>query len=165
MSETSTQSNESVHPVKILSISAVTLATRDMKQAVCFYRSLGFELQYGGEAAPFTTFSVGTSYLNLTSGSSEQHGPWWGRIIFHVEDVDAFYAHVLAQNLSPDCEPMDAQWGERYFHLTDTDAHELSFATPLDASSPFESHKPKNSRSTSVRKGNSTDESTGTDFI
>ncbi len=131
MSETPTQSDEYARPLKILCISAVTLATRDMKQAVRFYRSLGFELHYGGEAAPFTTISVGTSYLNLTRGSSEQHGPWWGRIIFHVEDVDAFYAHVLAQNLSPDCEPMDAQWGERYFHLTDPDGHELSFATPL----------------------------------
>ena len=122
--------------IEKISISAVTLVTRDMTGAVRFYGSLGFELQYGGEAASFTTFSVGTSYLNLASGSSEQHGSWWGRIIFHIEDVDAFYAHVLAKNLTPDSAPMDAQWGERYFHLTDPDGHELSFATPLDSSSP-----------------------------
>ncbi|MEC7657646.1 MAG: VOC family protein, partial [Pseudomonadota bacterium] len=27
----------------------------------------------------------------------------------------------------------DASWGERYFHITDPDGHELSFAHPLDA--------------------------------
>jgi len=27
--------------------------------------------------------------------------------------------------------PRDAAWGERFFHLTDPDGHELSFAWPL----------------------------------
>jgi uncharacterized glyoxalase superfamily protein PhnB len=27
--------------------------------------------------------------------------------------------------------PHDAEWGERYFHVTDPDGHELSFAWPL----------------------------------
>jgi uncharacterized glyoxalase superfamily protein PhnB len=27
--------------------------------------------------------------------------------------------------------PSDAPWGERYFHVTDPDGHELSFARPL----------------------------------
>ena len=33
------------------SISAVTLATHDMRRAVRFYRMLGFELLYGGDQA------------------------------------------------------------------------------------------------------------------
>jgi hypothetical protein len=28
----------------------------------------------------------------------------------------------------PDTAPRDAEWGERFFHLTDPDGHELSFA-------------------------------------
>jgi uncharacterized glyoxalase superfamily protein PhnB len=32
--------------------------------------------------------------------------------------------------LAPE-EPRDAEWGERYFHLTDPDGHELSFARPI----------------------------------
>ena len=131
MTKLSTQSGESVPSITKFSISAVTLVTRDMKRAVRFYGSLGFELRYGGEAASFTTFSVGTGFLNLTSGSSEQHVSGWGRVIFHVEDVDAFYAHALSQNLRPDSAPKDAQWGERYFHLKDPDGHELSFAKPI----------------------------------
>ena len=29
--------------------------------------------------------------------------------------------------------PRDAEWGERYFHITDPDGHELSFARPVGA--------------------------------
>src|SRR3954471_333609 len=32
-------------------LSAVTLATHDMRRAVCFYHALGFEVLYGGEAS------------------------------------------------------------------------------------------------------------------
>ena len=56
---------------------------------------------------------------------------WWGRVIFYVSDVDAFYSRALAMGLQPDTTPADAPWGERFFHLTDPDGHELSFARPL----------------------------------
>ena len=131
MKKCSTKTNQSSFSPKILSVSAVTLATKDMRGAVSFYRSLGFELHYGGETASFTTFSTGNGYLNLCISSSEDKRSWWGRIIFYVEDVDGFYAHVRAQGLRPDSTPKDAQWGERYFHLKDPDGHELSFAAPL----------------------------------
>ena len=49
----------------IESISAVTLATHDMKRAVEFYAALGFRMKYGGNDAAFTSFYVGTSFLNL----------------------------------------------------------------------------------------------------
>jgi len=41
---------------RVLSISAVTLATQDMARAVRFYRALGFVQAYGGETAAFTSF-------------------------------------------------------------------------------------------------------------
>ena len=120
----------------IEAISAVTLATRDMARAVRFYRSLGFALRYGGEAAAFTSFSVGSGYLNLTAERSEPRQTWWGRVIFHVADVDALYAHAVRLDLGPSAPPRDAEWGERYFHLTDPDGHELSFARPLEPAEP-----------------------------
>lgn len=115
----------------IQSISAVTLATHDMARAVRFYRALGFDLRYGGERASFTSFLAGSSYLNLIAMPAERRWSWWGRAIFHVADVDAFYRHALAQGLAPDLAPADAAWGERYFHITDPDGHEISFATLL----------------------------------
>ena len=58
---------------------------------------------------------------------------WWGRVTFYVSDVDALYDQAIAQGLHPETSPRDAEWGERYFYLTDPDGHELSFAKPLHA--------------------------------
>ena len=119
----------------INSISAVTLATHDMAHAVRFYRCLGFSLRYGGEDSAFTSFSVGSSYLNLIGQPKDRQWSWWGRVIFYVSDVDALYESALAKGLVPDSTPRDAEWGERYFHLTDPDGHQLSFAKLLTAPS------------------------------
>jgi catechol 2,3-dioxygenase-like lactoylglutathione lyase family enzyme len=115
----------------IESISAVTLGTHKMPRAVRFYIALGFVLIHGDEGASFTSFRVGSGYLNLTAHPADRHWTWWGRIIFHVTDVDAMHARVIAAGCQPDTVPRDAAWGERYFHVTDPDGHELSFARPL----------------------------------
>ena len=112
-------------------ISAITLGTHDMQRAVRFYRSLGFEILYGGEDSSFSSFQAGTAYLNLTTQPDGERWSWWGRIVFYVADVDEFYKRALAAGFQPTTVPRDAEWGERYFHLTDLDGHELSFARPL----------------------------------
>lgn len=111
-------------------LSAVTLSTGDMNRAVRFYEALGFPLKSGGAGASFTSFAIGSTYLNLIA---ESHGPinWWGRVIMYVSDVDGIYRKALAAGLSPAFAPRDAPWGERYFHISDPDGHELSFARPL----------------------------------
>ena len=118
--------------VAIEAISAITLATHDMARAVRFYRALGFEDHYGGEEASFTSFKVGTSFLNIVLAAPEREWTWWGRTIFHVSDVDTLYARAVSAGLTPQFPPRDASWGERYFHVTDPDGHELSFARPLE---------------------------------
>ncbi|WP_315756116.1 MULTISPECIES: VOC family protein [unclassified Bradyrhizobium] len=116
----------------IESISAITIATHDMTRAVAFYRALGFDdIAHGGAHTSFTSFRVGSGFLNLIAMSREKQWSWWGRIIFHVADVDAVYAKALAAGFAPSTTPCNAEWGERYFHLTDPDGHELSFARPL----------------------------------
>jgi uncharacterized glyoxalase superfamily protein PhnB len=52
-------------------------------------------------------------------------------VIFYQSDVDALHSRVVAAGHRPDTAPRDAEWGERFFHLTDPDGHELSFAWPL----------------------------------
>jgi hypothetical protein len=54
----------------------------------------------------------------------------WGRLIFHVTDVNVFWTHLKERGFDPEI-PRDASWGERYFHMLDPDGHELSFAQPL----------------------------------
>ena len=114
-------------------ISAITLGTHDMRRAVRFYHSLGFEVLHGGETSSFTSFRAGTGYLNLIAQPDHQRWSFWGRVIFYVADVDAFYDHAVAAGCRPTTAPRDAEWGERYFHLTDLDGHELSFARPIIA--------------------------------
>ena len=112
-------------------ISAVTLVTADMVRAVRFYEALGFRRLLGGPEASFTSFAVGGNYLNLAAKTIATPLPAWGRIIFYVTDVDAFYDRATGAGLSPQFAPRNAEWGERYFHLSDPDGHELSFARPL----------------------------------
>jgi catechol 2,3-dioxygenase-like lactoylglutathione lyase family enzyme len=115
----------------IESISAITLATHDMPSSVRFYVALGFKILHGGESSAFTSFRAGGGYLNVIAQPLEKRWSWWGRAIFYVGDVDAMYRRALAAGLTPSTSPRDAEWGERYFHLTDPDGHELSFARPL----------------------------------
>ena len=102
-----------------------------MPRAVHFYRMLGFEVIYGGDHAAFTSFRAGSSYLNLIAQPAERSWSWWGRVIFYHSDMDALHTSVVAAGYRSDAAPRDAEWGERFFHLTDPDGHELSFARPL----------------------------------
>jgi catechol 2,3-dioxygenase-like lactoylglutathione lyase family enzyme len=113
-------------------INAVTLVTAEMDESCRFYDALGFERIVGGPDAPFTTYRVGAGFLNLQL--DPEHAPVpgiWGRVIFWVADVDAMYDRALEEGYAPETHPVDAPWGERYFHLRDPDGHELSFAKPL----------------------------------
>jgi catechol 2,3-dioxygenase-like lactoylglutathione lyase family enzyme len=118
-------------PRPLEGISAVTLATHDMARAVRFYQALGFTLCQGGEGPSFTSLQAGACFLNLLSQPAGRSWSWWGRVIFRVADVDALHRRALAAGLRAEGAPRDAPWGERYFHLTDPDGHELSFAQPM----------------------------------
>ncbi|MDA1128847.1 MAG: VOC family protein [Chloroflexi bacterium] len=121
--------------MNVKSISAITLAVADMARSVDFYcNKVGLDLLYGGESASFSSFKVGDGYLNLVLDAvldAQAKRTWWGRLIFHVDDVDALYQRLVEAGLNPSTEPADASWGERYFHIDDPDSHELSFAKPL----------------------------------
>jgi len=69
-------------------LSAITLATHDMRRAVHFYQALEFEILHGGEAASFTSFRAGAGYLNLITQHVDRQWSWWGCVIFYVADVD-----------------------------------------------------------------------------
>lgn len=117
---------------RVEAISAVTLATTDMAASVAFYEQLGFRLLYGGRGSPFSSFRAGGGYLNLQADDAWTPSETaWGRVIFHVDDVDAMYERTLTAGLSPSAPPTDAPWSERFFHIRDPDGHELSFARPL----------------------------------
>jgi catechol 2,3-dioxygenase-like lactoylglutathione lyase family enzyme len=112
-------------------ISAVTFAVTDMACSIEFYKKLGFELLYGDDCAAFSSLKAGEAFVNLMVSAGYEHR-WWGRAIFRVDHVDEHYRALRAQGLEIQV-PRDAPWGERFFHVTDPDGHELSFAELLSA--------------------------------
>ena len=107
-------------------ISAVTLAVEDMARSLAFYQQLGFRIVYGGLDSTFSTVRSAEAVINLAA--SPGHGArWWGRVIFRVDDADAYHALLVTAGFRPE-NPRDAAWGERFFHVLDPDGHELSFA-------------------------------------
>jgi uncharacterized glyoxalase superfamily protein PhnB len=128
-------------------LSGITFAVRDMAEALAFYHAIGFELIAGGADASFSSLRMADSSLRMADSSlrmteafvnlalkPDYMPTWWGRIIFRVKDVDALYRSITARGLQPSMAPRDAAWGERYFHLTDPNGHELSFAALLPPS-------------------------------
>jgi len=81
-------------------ISAITFRVLNMQASVQFYRNvLGMELLYGGERASFSSLRANDSesaILNLERGEGVSR---WGRLIFHVTDVDAFWTHLKERGL------------------------------------------------------------------
>ncbi len=118
-------------PPTIEKISAVTLRIVNMMESVRFYRDvLGMELLYGGENAGFSSLrakDAQSAILNLEQGGTVTR---WGRLVFHVTNVDALWIQLSESGFDPDI-PQDASWGERHFHMPDPDGHQLSFACPL----------------------------------
>ncbi len=109
-------------------ISAVTFAVHDMARSIGFYQKLGFTLVKDG-SVEFTSLQAGDAFVNLATAPAYQHGRW-GRVIFRVDSADEHHRILVAAGLKPD-SPQDAPWGERFFHITDPDGHELSFAQRL----------------------------------
>jgi catechol 2,3-dioxygenase-like lactoylglutathione lyase family enzyme len=93
-------------------ISAITFRTANMKASVQFYSDvLGMELLYGGEQASFSSLRTNdneSAILNLEQGDTVTH---WGRLIFHVADVDALWRRFNELGFKPE-KPQNASWGD-----------------------------------------------------
>jgi len=118
-----------------------------MEKSCKFYSIIpGFKVAYGGSSSDsFTTFEIGEGstykmYLNLevkrNIDSTIRHNSDkmdFGRIIFYSEDVDKLYSRFtndasISELVSFENVPMNASWGERFFHMRDPDGYQLSFA-------------------------------------
>jgi len=112
-------------------ISAVTFRVSNMKASVRFYKDvLGMEIIYGGEDGSFSSLRAKDANTPILNLEQDRSVPGWGRMIFYVADVDAFWEYLRGKGFNPE-SPRDASWGERYFHMPDPDGHELSFARPI----------------------------------
>ena len=78
--------------MRVEKMSAVTLKVASMRNSVRFYKDvLDMEIIYGGEDGSFSSLrakDTNIPILNLEQGHSVAG---WGRMIFYVADVDAFW--------------------------------------------------------------------------
>ena len=148
----------SYEDMKVYRISAVTLKVKNMKKSCSLYSKIpGFRLTFGGKPSDsFTTFKIGkgtdATYLNLELIQGYDGRPNdsynkstlvkmkrtrdFGRIIFHVENVDELYSYMkhnehISKSIIFENEPTNAPWGERFIHIREPDGYQLSFAQPL----------------------------------
>src|ERR1700675_3754191 len=102
--------------MRVENIAAVTLWVADMRRSVPFYGDvLGMEIVFGGEEAFFSSLRAkhgSAPILNLEQGHSI---PGWGRMIFYVADVDAFWEYLRGKGFNPE-SPRDASGAEGYSH-------------------------------------------------
>ena len=126
--------------MKVTKISAITLRISDMKKSVDFYSKIpNFKIVYGGSDSQFTSFLIddaSKSYLNLRISEVAAEATHWSRIIFYVDDVDELFDYmendeIISSLGNLESKPVDAAWGERFFHVLDPDGYKLSFATPI----------------------------------
>ena len=126
--------------MKVTKISAITLRISDMKKSVDFYSKIpNFKIVYGGSDSQFTSFLIddaSKSYLNLRINEVAAEATHWSRIIFYVDDVDELFAYMendetISRLGNLESKPVNAAWGERFFHVLDPDDYKLSFATPI----------------------------------
>ena len=113
-------------------LNAITFHTSDMARAGAFWETAGLKYAYGGADSTFSSLRAGGgTFVNLQLVESYEPSGGWGRVIVHVDNPDATHAALAAAGYAPHAEPADAPWGERYFHITDPDGNEISFARPL----------------------------------
>ena len=108
-------------------ISTVTFAVRDMARSIEFYKKLGSSCCTAGRCG--------------VQQSESRRGPRQpvrepriraqvvGRAIFRIVDVDQLNRALTAAGLMP--ESQGCCLGRRFFHVTDPEGHELSFAELL----------------------------------
>ena len=116
-----------------LRISAVTLFTKNMSRTTEFYSSIpGFEIVYESSETQFVTFSINDQFINLEFNEKEISD--FGRIIFHVENVDKLYEHLKQSKFSDriEGEPKDASGGGGF------SISEIQIIIRLHLQSPFE---------------------------
>lgn len=125
--------------MKVHRISAITLLVQNMQSSCNFYSRIpGFRIVCGGSSDNFTTYEAGDEskiYLNLELVKDYRQTDF-GRIIFHTDDVDKLYSYLkndahISKLVYFETEPVNASWGERFFHMRDPDGYQLSFATPI----------------------------------
>lgn len=112
-------------------LSAVGIVTKNMKEAVRFYRLLGVEVPDATDDHLDATLPSGLHLMWDTVELIKQLDPEWTEPRGHrmglafecpsPREVDAIHKKVVAAGFRSKKDPFDAFWGQRYAQLLDPD--------------------------------------------
>ncbi len=122
--------------MKLKSISGLVCYVKNLQKTIAFYDSLGF--RFGKQDEAHATAYVNWFWIDFVAQSSvvssafekeaQAASKGTGQFLqINVEDVDDFYAEVVALGLQPSSEPRNWPWGRREFVLRDPDGYKLVF--------------------------------------
>jgi catechol 2,3-dioxygenase-like lactoylglutathione lyase family enzyme len=127
-------------------LDAFSIVVSDMARSIAFYRRLGLEFPDGAENSPHghaeAEIEGGVRYMLDTEETVRSFDPEWQRPgggyahggAFRCEspeEVDRVYRELLETGGSPQKEPWDAFWGQRYAQLRDPDGTVIDLYAPL----------------------------------
>lgn len=109
---------------------------KDTAKTAEFYEALGF--QFNNREPGHVSIRLNQFWIDFHPQDKEDKPEFQkeanyetkgaGQFLYiKVEDVDEFYAGVLAKGLKPSSEPRDWPWGNREFALRDPDGYKLVF--------------------------------------
>ncbi|HLX31726.1 MAG TPA: VOC family protein [Gaiellaceae bacterium] len=111
-------------------LNAIGIVTADMRRSIAFYGLLGIEFPEGNGHIE-ATLPNGVRLMLDSEEVVRSFRPDWTRaagnqlgLAFEcgsAEEVDEFYARVVAAGFDGEKEPWDAFWGQRYAQLLDPD--------------------------------------------
>jgi catechol 2,3-dioxygenase-like lactoylglutathione lyase family enzyme len=91
-------------PTPITSIGQIAINTRDIPQAVSFYRN-ALGLDYLFEAGPLAFFACGDVRLMLSKPESPEHDHLSSIVYFRVDDIHAARAELVERGVLFEDEP------------------------------------------------------------
>jgi catechol 2,3-dioxygenase-like lactoylglutathione lyase family enzyme len=122
--------------MKLNSISGITCLVKDLQKTTAFYEALGFRI--GKQDENHVTCYVNWFWMDFIAGDKASDGAQQQEAqlanrgagtYFHikVDNVDEFYAEVVAAGMTPEGEPKGKRTTGREFTLRDLDGYKLVF--------------------------------------
>ncbi|MDX2065992.1 MAG: VOC family protein [Fimbriimonadaceae bacterium] len=114
----------------------IVLAVVDLASSTDFYLNvLGFQRDFGDGSDGWSFLSRGAVRFMLGECRDERPASELGNhsYIAHIlmDDVDAYFAEIVARGAVPYGPPQDKPWGIREFGLATPDGHRMTFGSLL----------------------------------
>jgi catechol 2,3-dioxygenase-like lactoylglutathione lyase family enzyme len=114
--------------MKMKSISGLVCYVSDLDKTAVFYEALGFRFASKRDDSRLTAY-VNWFWVEMHQ-KDDFAEPSVGRFVYiAVEDIEEFYAGVMAAGMMPETEIHDDLSGRREFMLSDPDGYKLVFFT------------------------------------